>query len=278
MKQIQIQQKKDNKNNTLKEIYEKFFKNKTLYELVGDLNFNPHHKYSLFNQLYLKVQAGFYGLDYQALVKPFNEWKKEKTFIRSGEKGLKVFVPIFFKKIDEKTQEEKFILKGFVQKPVFDISQTTSKEFKDYQEKKDKFIYDNPLNIDYEIIKIFVEKNLLKGHKIKEEFKQQECKGSFNPLTKTIKVYSKDSQTLLHEFSHSITEDLKEDINNDYAYNEILAEILTYLISQRLGATEYNFNYSNLWATRIKQDSFEKFISIFNKLEKKINELDFNLK
>lgn len=264
------------KQDLIKEVYEKFFKDKTLKEVVGTVDFKEWHRYSLFNFLYMNVQAQAYNVDFQGMVKPFMEWKREGTYIKSGSVGLKVFVPCVYKREDEKTGEEREVLKGFVQKPVFDISQTDNKEYEEYKKRKEVFVYDNDIGLDYEEVKIFIEGNFKEGQRLEEDFKEQECKGSFNPMTKIIRVYKKCGHTLLHEFAHSITQDLKEDINEEYAYNEVVAEITAFLIGQKLGAKGYNFNYSNIWASRIKEKDFNSFIKIFNKIDKKIKALCFD--
>ncbi len=264
----------------LQEIYTKFFSEKTLKELIGELKVYGSD-YSLFNQLFLYCQATNREISYQGIVKPFSKWKKEKTFIKSGEHSLKVLCPTFAKmevcntcnlikvrcKCNQFNPIQAQFLKGFIEAPVFDVSQTNSKDFQEYMNKKEVVIYTNDLGLDYEFIKTFVLNNFT--NKLIEDIKEIETKGSFNLKTKEITMHRKDAQTLLHEFSHYLT----EGITNEYALNEVIAEITTYLISRKLGSKGYNFNYSNCWSSQIKEKDFNEFVKIFSKIDKKIRGL-----
>lgn len=264
----------------LQEIYTKFFSEKTLKELIGELKVYGSD-YSLFNQLFLYCQASGREISYQGIVKPFSKWKKEKTFVKSGEKSLKVLCPTFSNlmacnkchltepkcKCGTKELEPVKYLKGFIEAPVFDVSQTNNKDFQEYMNKKEVVIYTNDLGLDYEFIKTFVLNNFT--NKLIEDIKDIETKGFYKPSTKEITMHRKDSQTLLHEFSHYLTEGITE----DYALNEVIAEITTYLISRKLGSKGYNFNYSNCWSSQIKEKDFNEFVKIFSKIDKKIRGL-----
>ncbi len=119
--------------------------------------------------------------------------------------------------------------------------------------------------IDYNTALDFV-KNSFPNIKIKEDFKRQEKKGSYDPLTKDIILYEKSSHTVFHEIGHYVTVSILKiagHLTKDYAKNEILAEIFCYLLMRKFDENiKYNFAYSNCWAERIK-DTFE--ISEFEK-------------
>lgn len=258
----------------VKDLWEKFFKDKTIREVVGTIEFNKHHNYSFFNQMYVGLQAELRGLDFMNMIKPFNAWKKEDVYVKKGETGLKVLVPLLYRRENEEGEVKQY-LKGFSQGTVFDISQTDSEEYEGYKNRKENLIYKNELGLEYDDVKKFVIENFKNGQKLTEDFKDQECKGSYNIKTKEIKIFNKDSQTLLHEFSHSITQDLKDDIKGQYSYNEVIAEITTYLISKKLGSDGYNYTYANIWSSRIGEKDFGDFVKIISKIEKKIKELNF---
>ena len=67
------------------------------------------------------------------------------------------------------------------------------------------------------------------------------------------------------------------DIKQEYAKNEILAEISCYLFMKRFDPNvEYNFNYRNVWSNRMADDfEFGEFESIYTKLIKYIDTLIF---
>jgi hypothetical protein len=72
--------------------------------------------------------------------------------------------------------------------------------------------------------------------KIKEDFKTQEEKGSYNPLSHNITFYQKSSHTLLLELRPHITVSvlhLAGSITEKYAKNEILAELVAYVLLKK---------------------------------------------
>ena len=81
------------------------------------------------------------------------------------------------------------------------------------------------------------------------------------------------SHTIFHELGHHITFSVLEIATNskkDYAKNEILAELVSYLLMKSFDENiSYNFAYSNCWASKIT-DAFE--IEEFEKAFKNIME------
>ena len=130
--------------------------------------------------------------------------------------------------------------------------------------------------IDYYIAFSFMRKHFPKVPII-EDFKHQEKKGSYNPHTHQITLYEKTSHTLFHELGHYLSiETLKiaGDIHKDYPKNEVIAELIAYLLMKSFDESiDYNFAYSNCWSNKITKTfqlgEFEKdFMSITNYLEK----------
>lgn len=154
--------------------------------------------------------------------------------ILRNSKAYKVLVPIF-KKLEKEgkpeVEEKEDTLCYFKIGNVFDISQTNEDEnyLKEQKEIDEKIMKNR--EIDYNIANSFVSKNFPKI-KIKENFKAQEEKGSYNPLSHKIILYQKSSHTLFHELGHYITVSvlkLAGHIRKDEAKNEILAgRSLTY--------------------------------------------------
>lgn len=110
-----------------------------------------------------------------------------------------------------------------------------------------------------------------------EDFKHQEKKGSYDPLTHQITIYERSSHTIFHELGHHITISLLKiagDIRKDYAKNEVLAELTAYLLMKSFDEkVQYNFAYSNCWSNRItdafKLEEFERaFKSITHYFQK----------
>jgi len=204
-------------------------------------------------------------------------WKKQDIQVLKGSKRYKVLVPIFQKKQDTIEQDQdqdkdKEILAYFKIGNVFDLSLTS--EYENYlkeQEQIDRVIMKNH-EIDYNIALNFVRQNF-KELKIKEQFKHQGTKGSYNPLTKEIILYEKSSHTIFHELGHHICLNILSLDTKQYSKDEVLAELSTYLLMIRFDENiDYNFKYSNIWSNRIT-DSFEleEFEQYFKKLAKYLN-------
>ena len=260
----QYKQQKEAEKKDLYELYTKFLEKKTIKDFIGIIaNYKQMHKYSLRNMCMVIAQAEqrrdnkFVGI-----LNSFLNWKKQEIKILKNSKGYKVLVPIFYKKekeTDSNTEEKDEILRYFKIGNVFDISQTS--EYENYlkeQQEIDKVIMKNA-EIDYNIALDFV-KNNFPELKIKEDFKEQEEKDSYDPLTKDIILYERSSHTLFHELGHHTTVNtlkIAGHIIFDYSKNEILAELFSYLLMKKFDEnTKYNFAYSNCWAERIN-DTFE---------------------
>ena len=212
------------------------------------------------------------------ILNSFLNWKKQEIKILKDSKGYKVLVPIFHKKemdTDAETEEKEEVLRYFNIGYVFDISQTS--EYENYlkeQQEIDKVIMKNA-EIDYNIALDFVENNFL-NVRIKEDFKRQEKKGSYDPFTKDIILYEKSSHTMFHEIGHFVSVSVLKiagDLRKDYAKNETLAELFCYLLMKKFDEnTKYNFAYSNCWAEKIKDTfevkEFEKDFKMISKLFK----------
>jgi len=126
------------------------------------------------------------------------------------------------------------------------------------REEIDKKIMKNH-EIDYEIALNHIKTNFPKIP-ITENFKDQEKKGTYDPHTKQITLYECSSHTIYHELGHHITVSiliLAGDLHEDYPKNEVLAELCCYLLMKTVDENvNYNFAYSNVWASRIT-DVFE---------------------
>ncbi|KKM21732.1 hypothetical protein LCGC14_1632460 [marine sediment metagenome] len=113
----------------------------------------------------------------------------------------------------------------------------------------------------------FVKQNFPKVSLV-EDFKHQEQKGTYNPLTHQITLNEKFSHMILHELGHHITVSLIKIAGNpfkEYAKNEVLAELTAYLLMKSFDEhINYNFAYSNCWSNQITETfKLEEFITDF---------------
>ena len=259
--------KKESEKKQLIELYQKFLEKHSIKDFIGIIaNYKSVHHYSLRN--YCLVLAQVEKREDQNFVGVLNSyvnWKKQNIQVLKGSTGYKILVPIFVKNQ---------VLAYFKIGTCFDLSQTT--EYGNYlkeQEQIDKVIMKNA-EIDYDIALDFVRQNF-KKLKIKEQFKHQETKGSYDPDTKEIILYEKSSHCLFHELGHHITLNVLSLDTKQYSKNEVLAELSAYLMMTRFDENiNYNFKYSNIWSNRIT-DSFEleEFEQYYKKLTKFLNSL-----
>ena len=260
----------------IQDLYTKFLAKKTIQDFIGIIaSFKQLHNYSIRNRILAIAQAEQREhKEFVGVLNSFYNWSKQNIKILKGSKGYKIRVPIFKDKEEttqttiqsqNEDQQKKRILSFFKLGSVFDISQTS--EHQNYlkeREEIDAKIMKN-CEIDYKFALDFVKKHFPKIPII-EDFKHQEKKGSYNPLTHQITLYEKSSHTLFHEIGHLISVEILKiagDIHKDYPKNEVLAELTAYLLMHSFGDTDidYNFAYSNCWSNKITNtfelDEFE---------------------
>ena len=272
----QYKRKKESEKLEIQDLYEQFMAKKTIQDFIGIIaNCKQMHNYSIRNRFLVLAQAEKRKDEkFVGVLNSFLNWKKQDVQILKGSKAYKVLVPIFTKKQEEAkpiTSEDEGddkVLSFFKLGNVFDISCTD--EYENYlkeQEEIDEKIMKNH-EIDYNTAFNYVQKNY-PNISLTEDFKHQDKKGSYIPLTHEITLYERSSHTIFHEIGHYITFSLLKiagDIRKDYAKNEILAEITAYLLIKSFDENiSYNFAYSNCWSSRIT-DSFEidEFEKSFN--------------
>ena len=262
----EYKEKKEVEKLEIQDLYTKFLAKKTFQDFIGIIaNYKQLHNYSIRNRILAITQAEQREhKEFVGVLNSFLNWKKQDIQILKGSKSYKVLVPIFTKKDDEKTstqEEEKQekTLSYFKLGSVFDISQTT--EHQNYLKERaeiDTKIMKNS-EIDYEVALEFIKQNF-PNVPILEDFKHQDMKGSYHPITHQITLYERSSHSLFHEIGHFLTIHVLKiagDIREDYAKNEILSEVSTYLLMKMFDENiDYNFAYSNCWSYKIT-DTFE---------------------
>ena len=272
----QYKAKKETEKQDLKALYEKFLEKKSIKDFIGIVaNYKQLHKYSIRNFCLVLAQSekredkSFVGI-----INSFLNWKKQEIQVLKGSKAYKVLVPIF-KRIKEEQpegdQKEK-TLQFFKVGNVFDISCTS--EYENYLKEQieiDEIIMKNS-EIDYSTAIKFVSKNFPKINII-EDFKDQDKKGSYDPLSQDITLNQKSSHTLFHELGHLISISILKiagHIKKDYSKNEVLAELTAYLLLKSFDENiDYNFAYSNVWANRITgMFELDEFINSFKSISK----------
>jgi len=268
----QYKQKKEAEKEEIYDLYKKFLAKKTIQDFIGIIaDYKQLHNYSIRNRFLVLAQAeDREDKKFVGALNSFLNWKRQEIQILKGSKAYKVLVPIFIKKDNNDTpllatenhnleDNQERTLSFFKLGSTFDISQTS--KYENYIEERkqiDEKIMKNH-EIEYSIALNFVKEHF-PNISLVEDFKHQEKKGSYNPLTHQITLYEKSSHTIFHELGHYITIALLKitgDIHKDYAKNEVLSELTAYLLMKSFDSTiSYNFAYSNCWSNRIT-DTFE---------------------
>jgi len=288
-----IKEQTENKKE-LQGLYTDFLTNKTLSDIMPIIcNAKTKHNYSLNNTILAYLQGvKLKEDDYIGILNSYKNWETQGESVLKGEKGIKILVPTpkkiykdkngdIVKLIDNTDGLITDFITYFKIGHTFDISQTTaySKYLQDL-ETKNKTVYSNH-DIEFDIVYNWIKS--IYQYNIKIDVNNGESKGSYNPSDHTITLHQKSAHTLLHEYSHYLTiTEMKITDNNKtlYAKNEILAEVLTYIIMSKIDPNcKYNFNYSNLWAGRLTNEfKIEEFSKLYKNLTNRANNLDIPIK
>lgn len=197
--------------------------------------------------------------------------------VKSGEKGLKIWVPVEYT-----VKEKKFVYDkngyripddngDFKMKEVdvkkhtfkigytFDVSQTEQIEGKEVVELSPVKELEGDVKDYPTLTKALME---ISPVPIKIEAFKASAKGCYNPLTNEIKIQPDMSEvqtikTMIHEIAHSIVysdenlDQLKQKDNVEFSKNEkeVQAESIAYIVSSHLGidTSDYSFPYVATW-------------------------------
>lgn len=256
---------KEQKERELKELQEKinqgvseFF---TSEKYIQYLKFAcKFHKYSMNNIFSILIQ---YPKATQ--VASFQTWKELKRYVKKGEKGIKILVPVeytyFYNKDNEftllsnATEEEKEDINAGIIKTykkltfkignVFDISQTEGEPVPKLaseligETEEAKTIFEALKNI-IEIPVSFEDTGSSKGY-----YHTEEKRIALN-INNSI---NQNAKTLVHEYTHSI---LHQDIKTiDRETAEVQAESVAFMVCNyfNFDTSDYSFGYIGAWSS-----------------------------
>ena len=254
--------------------------NKGVYEYLDSDRFktlldtmSKFHDYSLNNTLLILGQN-----PRATQLASYTKWQKDfNRQVKSGEKGLKIWVPVEYT-----VKEKKFVYDkngyripddngDFKMKEVdvkkhtfkigytFDVSQTEQIEGKEVVELSPVKELEGDVKDYPTLTKALME---ISPVPITIEAFESSAKGCYYPLTNEIKVQADMSEvqtikTMIHEIAHSIVhsnenlDHLKKDENIEFSKSEkeVLAESIAYIISSHLGidTSDYSFPYVATW-------------------------------
>jgi hypothetical protein len=208
------------------------FKNGDLPEAIKLSRFPafivPSMKYSYLNRLFI----AFSKAD-QNDARGYRQWEQAKRHVKKGARAVYIFVPLFQKVKDEKSDTETKLLKSFKAVPVFRV-QDTEGEPTDYQKIE---LPDYPAILLETAQKLNVSITAVSG--------LHSWYGAYNINTGTIKLASPDETVYFHELAHAVEHHLKETYEGGRdPKQEITAELTAAVISRLVGKEA---NYGSNW-------------------------------
>lgn len=208
---------------------------------------------------YLDFQSMFYNYSFHntllilsqnptaTFVAGYRKWLSFDRFVRKGERGIRILVPLLSKKKTVDPDEDPTFVKGFRLVSVFDLSQTDgSKEHLpliitglQYSVSDEKVIYDQ--------IRSEIKVPIM-------EVPDLSSKGCYHLLSQEIRIRSDLStvqkiKTLIHEYAHHVHHTCYND-NESYAVSEVIAESSAYIVCRFLGidTSDYSAHYVKSWS------------------------------
>jgi len=174
----------------------------------------------------------------------FNAWRKHGRFVRKGEKAIWILAPMVYKANDEKSEDEKRVIRGFKMVPVFDIASTDGEELPSVCHT---LTGDDPAGLFEQLAEV--------AHSIGFTIEHAELPGSVNGDCShelhriRVEITNSPAQrvkTLAHEIAHAL---LHEKYDNR-PLAELEAESTAYVVCQALGldTSDYSFGYVATWA------------------------------
>lgn len=224
------------------------------------------HNYSFGNSMLIYAQRPD-----ATYVAGYTAWLRMGRFVKKGEKAIKIFAPVKYKKEDG--EENDYYITGFKLASVFDISQTDGDDDKlpvlvtglQTGHDEHKAIYNKLCSV---IGLPIIDKDDIAGKGEYHRDTQQIFIKTSNTPTQKIK-------TLLHEYAHHLyfTKHYAENSRSD---EELIAESVAYIACSYLGIDtgDYSFSYLASWSNedpkRLRALA-SKTILIANEIIAKIN-------
>lgn len=225
-------------------------------------------KLSVFNQLLLMAQGA-------TDARTYNEWKKVKRFVKSGEKAVFIFKPLIIKEKDE-NEDDKNKCIGFTLSPRFDVSQTDGEPLE--SEKMIETFYEGgnkaPL---YEIAKQLDIKVIAED--------SGSALGGYYALSNKITLKSKDESVFAHELIHAADYVNYKKQNEDYHNNmecrqmcETVAEFGAAVLMSYLGCESHCdlngvLSYLTSWNDKSPKQALIAVSRLIKRVEKNVTYL-----
>lgn len=210
------------------------------------------------NQILVAMQAPEEG---GRFVATFQAWKREKRFVKKGEKGIAILQPCPWKRTetDPRTGEDREVGGIFFKVLyVFDLTQTEGEPFEPAKPVCENPTGEAPVS---DVVAFARRLECVRGVEMRprQAFDHPTAQGWFNPTTKEIVVVTGEEHeqaslfaTMVHETAHAILHG--DDPHHDRAEKEIEAESVSYIVCKALGldTAGFSFPYVATWAGKDK--------------------------
>ncbi len=203
------------------------------------------YNYSFNNILLIKQQ-----LPHAQFVASFFRWKSLNRTVRKGEKSLRILAPKFKKETDEETGEDKSKLIGFIDVPIFDVSQTEGEPLPFEQYKLELNGESDEAVRIFEWVKILANED---NCPVQIGFANGAC-GYYSPMHHEIMIDEQLSinhraKTAVHELVHSRVH--RNSVGDSKEEKESVAEGVAFIVCSYFGldTSDYSFEYVRSWSS-----------------------------
>jgi hypothetical protein len=177
----------------------------------------PSTSWSMMNRLLM-----FFSATQDA--RGFRQWKQVKRYVKKGSKAFHILVPCITTVVDEETEEERKILKGFTCAPVFRFEDTDGEPL-DYEQIK---VPDFPL----------IERAQEWGISVKAIPGRYSYWGYFSQTRNEIALATPEETVFFHELAHAAHARLLGTLKpGQHWAQEIVAELSAVALSRLVGKT-----------------------------------------
>jgi hypothetical protein len=212
----------------------------------------PSSKWSISNRMLL-----FFSGTSDA--RGFRQWKEAGRWPKKGSKAIYILSPTHRKKIDKATDEEKFILTGFLSVPVFPYEQTEGKPIEQPE------LEPKQLPALHEVAAKW-------GIAVSYESFQGDSLGYFSPGRKGIVLATHDEQVFFHELAHAAHEKVKGSLKGTQDWKqEVVAELCSATLAHLYGLRindGHAYQYIRHYAEKAQKDVYRACLSVISDVGK----------
>ncbi|MBX7046543.1 MAG: ArdC family protein [Ignavibacteria bacterium] len=216
----------------------------------------PSNKWSLLNQLVM-----YFAETKDA--RGFKQWKEAKRYVKKGSKSFDILVPRFKKVKDEKSDEERTYLAGFMCAPIFRVEDTEGEP------------------LDYEKIKLpelpLLDKAKEWGISVSAVPGNFQYYGYYSPEESKIALATPEEKTFFHELSHVAHEKVLGKLKRGQdALQEIIAELSAQALCQIVGKDGHkhftnSYRYIESYAEKLNITPHTAVLRVLSDVEKVLN-------